>query len=474
MTKELDQIVQQTKETEERLLVSLMLKPKESILDGVLDVLVKDSETEEGKNTRELKDVMPHYHEQFQQIAEAIAEGTEPPQIDLNAKPADNPEALAKELVELYASRKLALVLAQKLGLVRQGHIRAADAMNMLTEDFSHIQNTMQEDGKDEQPTSIDDIIPELVADYEKWYAAKQELGTVGLPTGFKKFDEATGGLREGLHFLAASPGAGKTTFTLNIARNVASTGYPTLFVSFEMNKKDLWHTCIAAVSKTALKKVFNVSDEEMKPKDYQKIIEEHAKSLKNLYIMQGKPTTTVQQIKLKAKQLMQQTRKNRCLIIIDYIQYWAGYIKDKSNRDFRLIVGDLAKEIRSQLADALESPVLVIAAQSRSGQGSSDMTSLRESSDLEYSADSIMFLTLPEGDTSNGKSKGNTSKGNNGKGKGRMTVEIDDEEDDSVPIIVLPEGSEHVVLNIEKIRKGVKSKIDFVFHKPKGYFEEM
>ena len=45
-----------------------------------------------------------------------------------------------------------------------------------------------------------------------------------GISTGFLKFDEMTGGLREGeLFILAARPAMGKTALALNIAQHVAS-----------------------------------------------------------------------------------------------------------------------------------------------------------------------------------------------------------------------------------------------------------
>jgi replicative DNA helicase len=59
---------------------------------------------------------------------------------------------------------------------------------------------------------------------------------------------------------------------------------------------------------------------------------------------------------------------------------------------EIRAAVGDMALALR-KLALDLQVPVLVISAQNRSGQGSTSMTSLRESSDLEYGADSIMLL---------------------------------------------------------------------------------
>jgi replicative DNA helicase len=55
-------------------------------------------------------------------------------------------------------------------------------------------------------------------------------------------------------------------------------------------------------------------------------------------------------------------------------------------------VVSGLVSELRD-LALRLDSPVLVISSQNRPGQGSASLVSLKESGDLEYSADTAMFL---------------------------------------------------------------------------------
>jgi replicative DNA helicase len=40
-----------------------------------------------------------------------------------------------------------------------------------------------------------------------------------------------------------------------------------------------------------------------------------------------------------------------------------------------------------------LKSPVLLISSQNRTGQGTDELTSLKESGDIEYSGDSVTFL---------------------------------------------------------------------------------
>jgi replicative DNA helicase len=67
------------------------------------------------------------------------------------------------------------------------------------------------------------------------------ELMIKKIPTGLSGLDRILGGgLTNGVHTLCAQPGAGKTTFALNIAMNVAINGMPAMIFSYEMPRDDL------------------------------------------------------------------------------------------------------------------------------------------------------------------------------------------------------------------------------------------
>ena len=62
-----------------------------------------------------------------------------------------------------------------------------------------------------------------------------------GIPTGFSKLDEIISGLnRSDLVLIGARPAMGKTSFALNIARNVGMTGKKVIFFSLEMSNEQL------------------------------------------------------------------------------------------------------------------------------------------------------------------------------------------------------------------------------------------
>nr|DAR24748.1 MAG TPA: Helicase, ATPase, REPLICATION [Caudoviricetes sp.] len=70
-------------------------------------------------------------------------------------------------------------------------------------------------------------------------------------PTGFKELDKnLSGGLKTGLYMLGAMPGAGKTSFLLQMADNLADSGENVLFFSLEQSGRELALKSISRYSK--------------------------------------------------------------------------------------------------------------------------------------------------------------------------------------------------------------------------------
>jgi replicative DNA helicase len=129
-------------------------------------------------------------------------------------------------------------------------------------------------------------------------------------------------------------------------------------------------------------------------PLDIGEAMQDRGHALNCLYLLEGTPRLTVSQVKAKALRAMAETGSHRCLIIVDYLQKWAAARREFT--DFRHVVSGLLGELR-ELAMRLKVPVIAVSSQNRIEQGRAKMTSLKESGDLEYSADSIIFLTEPQ-----------------------------------------------------------------------------
>ena len=69
----------------------------------------------------------------------------------------------------------------------------------------------------------------------------QEQANTAYIPTGFDQLDEALdGGLFEGLYIIGAISSLGKTTFTLQIADQIAKSGEDVLIFSLEMSRSEL------------------------------------------------------------------------------------------------------------------------------------------------------------------------------------------------------------------------------------------
>lgn len=224
--------------------------------------------------------------------------------------------------------------------------------------------------------------------------AALSPRGVAGVPTGFEVLDRVIGGLQTGLHILGAEPGAGKTALALNISSHAASKhGIPVVYASFDEVPERLLGKVVSARMSENFSTIANGQvDIDKIEHRFLEAAQEH-RTLSFVHAdAQLMPADMIQQMRDR----MEQYGQNIGLLVIDYLQPWAAAMAATLQIEFRAAVGQMALELR-KLANESRCPVLLVSAQNRSGQGSSSMTSLRESSDLEYGADSIMLLTKPD-----------------------------------------------------------------------------
>lgn len=258
------------------------------------------------------------------------------------------------------------------------------------------------------QAKGFGDLIPEILEDM-KYRSELMEQGdreTIGVPTGINLLDDGLGGLQPGLHLLAAEPGAGKTALALQIATHAARAKYPVLFVTFE---EDPARLALKAICQQAnldndwpaplkMKKFERGNGD---PQILRKAADLYASRLRRLTFQWGTGGLTVNRVKGTAVQLLKEHKAKEILIIVDYLQRWATGRKEFS--EFRHQVTALVSDLRS-LAMDLKSSVLVISSQNRTGQGGDDLTSLKESGDIEYSGDSVTFMVEKKPRTQEGR----------------------------------------------------------------------
>ena len=209
-----------------------------------------------------------------------------------------------------------------------------------------------------------------------------------GIPMGFSKIDEITSGLnRSDLILIGARPAMGKTSFALNIARNVAMTGKKVIFFSLEMSNEQLAARVLSTEARVESNKLRSgdISSEE-----WVRLAEATDRLTRcNLYF-DDTASITVPEIKSKIKRA-----KDVECIIIDYLGLMES-AKKKENR-----VQEVTEITRSlkMLAKDLKIPVVVCAQLSRgpekNGKASNRpmLSDLRDSGSIEQDADIVMML---------------------------------------------------------------------------------
>ena len=218
---------------------------------------------------------------------------------------------------------------------------------------------------------------------------------TAGLATGIAGFDKQTGGLQKGVHILAAPPGAGKTSLALQLSRNAARAGASVVYLAFDESGDRLALKLLCgAAGKSATQYLRGEAD----PDELVPLIDKHRETTRRVRVYLGTPSIGVDSCAAMLSEAMELDGASEGLMVVDYVQAWAARMK--GSVDFRVAVTQLIGEL-SAAAKSTQCPIIAIAAQNRTGQNSAGMGSLRESSDLEYTADSISFLTDDEAEQS-------------------------------------------------------------------------
>ncbi len=361
-------------ELEKSLLAALLQNP-EQIYFNVIDYLSESTFSVHAK--------------EFLLIANAIVDRKPLPLFENNSEPHPDPEAAAKRLAELYEKRIMAAHIQQFIIDLREGK-SSSELKSMMESGLTEVEQAVRQ-LRNGLVTSLVDLLPEVLADLKKRRLVAETSGSnvVGLPTGFPKLDELLGGLPcEGaLITIAAPPGYGKTSFALNVLRNVVAAGYPSLFCSFEETLPRLAAKCLASAAGLELKRFQDgLSD----PSPMEEAARRFGLSLQHLYLHEGNHKTTLSEIKAKFLRIINKTGAKSGCIAIDYLQRSINSVNQ--NGEYRHHIDSYVGQIR-ELSIRLRAPIIMISAQNRASMGSGSLSSFRDSSSIEYSSDVAMFL---------------------------------------------------------------------------------
>ena len=224
-----------------------------------------------------------------------------------------------------------------------------------------------------------------------------------GLKTGFHQFDQKTNGLQKSdLVIIAARPGIGKTSFSMNIVSNVALNGGKCAVFSLEMSKAQLAQRMICSVSGVSMAKALKG---DLSESDWSKLWKAQKKLADAQIYVDDSSLNKPSQILAKCRKLKRE--KGLDLIMIDYLQLMTGDAKTDNRQNE---VADISRQMKI-LAKEINVPVLLLSQLSRAveqRQGKRpQLSDLRESGSIEQDADMVIFIHRDTEQNPNDKEQG-------------------------------------------------------------------
>ena len=214
--------------------------------------------------------------------------------------------------------------------------------------------------------------------------------------TGFAKLDEKSGGLYPGLYVIAATSSLGKTTFSLQIADNLAAAGHDVLFFSMEQSRLELVSKSFSrilseekdiAVNSLLLRKGLYSDKLETAAAIYKEKIADH------MSVIEGNFNCNISFI---GDYIRRYIRRNNTapIVFVDYLQILQP-AEDARTMSVKETVDSTVTELK-RISREHDLTVFVVSSVNRANYMTPiDFEALKESGGIEYTADVIWGLQL-------------------------------------------------------------------------------
>jgi replicative DNA helicase len=222
----------------------------------------------------------------------------------------------------------------------------------------------------------------------------KGNTSLMGLQTGLYDLDAKTTGFHPGeLIIAAARPGMGKTTFALNLMRNMGSSGTPCMMFSLEMTSDNVVSNMLSACGMINGQR-FRTST--MDRGELGRLIKASEDLFGAPIFINDASSLRIEEIQSIAYDYHQ--RHGIKAVIVDYLQLARSRKADGRSREQE--VSEISRGLKAMSKD-LKIPVIALAQLNREAErrsGSIPMLSdLRESGSIEQDADCVLLLHRPE-----------------------------------------------------------------------------
>lgn len=242
--------------------------------------------------------------------------------------------------------------------------------------------------------TRMSDLVAEAIHNIEN--AGAEERG-LGVPSGFKEFDELTNGFQpSNLIIVAARPAMGKTAFALTIARNAAiDYKKPIALFSLEMDAIELVNRLISMETGVNSQKI---KSGKLDKEDWNKLFTNVSSLSECPIFIDDTPGLKVTDFRSRARRLKQQYDIG--MIIIDYLQLMRGPNDNNGGGMREQEISFISRSLKA-IAKELRIPIIALSQLSRKVEETQDkrpqLSHLRESGAIEQDADIVCMLYRAE-----------------------------------------------------------------------------
>lgn len=208
-----------------------------------------------------------------------------------------------------------------------------------------------------------------------------------GLPTGWQAIDQRIGGLSNGnLIVIAGRPGSGKSSFAMNLARNLGSNGFNGHVGSYEMGSSQIGERILGALGD------LDYSQLRRSPEKFDQLeIEAIAATAPDTVIVDPTPAQSISQLEASIRASKRRLRGLH-FVIVDYLQLMKGNGRQTAQER----VAEVSREMKA-LALRLQVPIIALcqlnrATEARDGNRP-QLGDMRESGAIEQDADVVFGL---------------------------------------------------------------------------------
>jgi len=280
--------------------------------------------------------------------------------------------------------------------VITKAYEPSADAFELLDEAESDIFKVSDSQLR-RAATSMHDVLKETLTRLESIHG--REGGITGVPSGFKRIDDMTGGWQKSdLIIIAARPSMGKTALTLAMARNAAlHREHPAgvVIFSLEMSAGQLAQRLLTSEARVDAQ---SARTGRLNDDDWPRLAKAAGRLSEAPIYIDDTAGMTVLELRAKCRRL--KAEHDIGLIIVDYLQLMHGSAQNKnSNREQE--IAHISRSLKG-LAKELDVPVIALsqlsrAVETRGGDKRPQLSDLRESGSIEQDADVVAFIYRAE-----------------------------------------------------------------------------